>query len=1001
MSTNRRTFLKGLAAVGSLSVFTYGYGETLSEMVTPVYHRKEPVPIDFDKNGKTVATLCQSCNTRCGIRVRVADGRAVKINGNPYHPNTMKWEPIDYATPVADTIGMNSIICLKGQEGMHWAYDPYRIKTPLKRAGPRGSSKWKPISWDQLITEVTNGGQIFKDLGEDRVVDGFSQVRNMDPIDPSKPELGPKVNQLIVLRGRGQPGRTDFTQRWTRNVIGSINYIPHDAVCAIAVQTGHDIVTDFKVEQMRPDIKNARFIISFGDIFSAGQPSVTPAGSILPERLKSKDLKLVVVDPRAGNAVAHADKWIPIKPVTDGALVMAMIRWVIENNRYNEKYLENPNQKASDADGEPLWTNATHLVIVDPNHKNYRKMLRGDEVGLTTEKDKLVVIAPSTGKPQLADSADRGVIFFDGEVQDKDGKPVKVKSSLQMLKDEAFSKTLAQYSEICEVPVQTITWLANEFTSYGRKVGLLMYRAPATQYNGTYMVMASFMLQMLIGTIHYKGGYLQATATSFTSGRYDLTKFGAVSQKGIVISREKGTYENTTEYKNKVAAGQNPYPAKLNWFPYTHGGLWTEALAGMDQGYPYKAKIVLTYFGNPVYSLPAGHRYIDMFMDPEKVPLHIALDNFITETSHLADYIVPDLTWLEGNMGIMNPYPPNHAKWMGVRVPAIEPMTDKTSDGVPISTDAFLIDVTKKMKIPGAGDNQIPGPDGKSYPLNRAEDYYIRSIVNLAYNGKVPNASDDEVRYVEDNYPVSFVDYAKSILSQEEYRKFVYVVARGGHFEKPGVGFTGEIHKYGAKMLLQFYSEKLATARQSITGDYYKGTATWMEAKDMKGRILDEIDKDYPMVMVGYKMAQHTQSRTMYEKWALELYPENFIEISEDDSAKLNLKTGDMAKVESASDSLTGKVKVTKRIKPGIIAISHHYGHWMWGAADHDIDNAAQTVTNTEKVQGNVLIGDPSRGRGIWGSKVMRVDDTTKAPVVDPIAGCSPTGGVRVKVTKV
>lgn len=1014
MDESKRRFIKGAVAAGSLAVFTVGSVDPIEGLLFPQYKFKEPIPTELDRGQilvsgipvatgrqKFVATLCQSCNTRCGIRVRVVDGRAVKIDGNPYHPNTMRWEPIDYATPAADSIVRKGVICLKGQEGMHWTYDPYRIRTPLKRAGPRGAGKWKPIGWDQLITEVTLGGQIFKELGEDRVVEGFAQVRSFDPIDPDNLELGPKANQLVILRGRGQPGRVEFISGWLNRVYGSINFLPHDGVCAIAVQTGHDIVTDYKVEQMRPDIKNARFLVSFGDIYSAGQPSVTPAGSIIPGRLKSKDLKMVVVDPRAGNAVAHADAWIPVKPRTDGALVMGMIRWVIENKRYNEKYLENPNQRAAEADGEPTWTDSTHLVVVDSNHKNYRKKLRGDELGLTAEKDKFVVIDPGTGKPQLFDQTDKGTLFFDGEVLDKDAKPIKVKSSLLLLKDEAFSKTLQQWGEICGVQASTIASLSNEFTSYGRRVGLLMYRAPATQYNGTYMVMASLMLQMLIGTFNYKGGYLRATGIGWTTGRYDLTKFGSASAKGVRISREKYAYENTSEYQRKIGAGQNPYPAKLSWFPLTHGGLWTEALAGIDQGYPYKAKIVIEYFANPIYSLPAGHKFIETFKDPNKVPLHIAIDNFISETSSLADYIVPDLTWLEGNMGIMNPYPPNHTPWMGVRVPAVEPLTDRTPDAVPIDAEAFFIDVAKKMKLPGVGENVIPGSDGKGYSLNRAEDYHIRAIVNLAYQAKVPDASDADILYVEENYPSSYISYAKKILSSEEWRKFAYVIARGGYFEKPALGFDGEIHKYGLKMLLQFYSEKLASTKHAITGEYFKGTATWLPAQDMKGRDLDQLDRDYPMVMVGYKMGQHTQSRTMYQKWALELYPENYVEISEEDASEMKLQTGDIVKLESASDSTQGKVKVTKRIRPGVIAIAHHYGHWQWGSTDATIEKAVDSMASPEKVKGNLVEGDPSRGRGIWGNKLMRVDDTTKAPLVEAISGCSPTSGVRVRLSKI
>src|SRR3989304_1387974 len=127
---NRRNFLKGIAAVGSLGVFAYGYGDTLGEMITPTYKEKNPVPTDLDSEVKTVSTLCQACNTRCGIKVRVVDGRAVKINGNPYHPNTTKWEPVKYDTPVSETRGLNTPLCSKAQGALQWTYDPFRIKTP-------------------------------------------------------------------------------------------------------------------------------------------------------------------------------------------------------------------------------------------------------------------------------------------------------------------------------------------------------------------------------------------------------------------------------------------------------------------------------------------------------------------------------------------------------------------------------------------------------------------------------------------------------------------------------------------------------------------------------------------------------------------------------------------------------------------------------------------------------------------------------------------------------
>src|SRR3990172_5812338 len=86
---------------------------------------------------KWVNTVCQSCPGGCGIRVRLINGRAVKIDGNPYHPvNRGK-------------------LCPKGQAGLQILYNPDRIKNPLLRDGPKGSNKWKNITWDEAIQTVS------------------------------------------------------------------------------------------------------------------------------------------------------------------------------------------------------------------------------------------------------------------------------------------------------------------------------------------------------------------------------------------------------------------------------------------------------------------------------------------------------------------------------------------------------------------------------------------------------------------------------------------------------------------------------------------------------------------------------------------------------------------------------------------------------------------------------------------------------------------------------
>ncbi|MBI4874847.1 MAG: molybdopterin oxidoreductase, partial [Acidobacteria bacterium] len=111
-----------------------------------------------------IYTTCLQCNTGCEIKVKIQDGLAVKIDGNPYAPRTL--DPhIDWQTPVTQVARLNGVICPKGQAGIQTAYDPYRVVKVLKRAGQRGEGKWVTVPFDQAVREIVDGGALFPQDG--------------------------------------------------------------------------------------------------------------------------------------------------------------------------------------------------------------------------------------------------------------------------------------------------------------------------------------------------------------------------------------------------------------------------------------------------------------------------------------------------------------------------------------------------------------------------------------------------------------------------------------------------------------------------------------------------------------------------------------------------------------------------------------------------------------------------------------------------------------------
>ena len=148
----RSQFIKSSALLGGSSILLNKFDKAYAKIEEDGY--------ELAKAENIINSVCLQCNTGCGIKVKLLDGLAVKIDGNPYSPWTM-WPHIPSKTSIQDAAAIDGHICPKGQSGIQTLYDPYRIRRVLKRAGKRGENKWVSISLDQAVKEIVNGGEIF------------------------------------------------------------------------------------------------------------------------------------------------------------------------------------------------------------------------------------------------------------------------------------------------------------------------------------------------------------------------------------------------------------------------------------------------------------------------------------------------------------------------------------------------------------------------------------------------------------------------------------------------------------------------------------------------------------------------------------------------------------------------------------------------------------------------------------------------------------------------
>jgi tetrathionate reductase subunit A len=704
-------------------------------------------------------------------------------------------------------------------------------------------------------------------------------------------------------------------------------------------------------------------------------------------------LNLAIIDPlmQGGTDVPGKTKWIPIKPSTDGALVMGMMHWIFDNKKYNEKFLECPNIEAAESIGYKSYTNAGHLVIVDENHPNNRSFLRSEDLGL--EGEDFYVIDKNTGKLELNHKVSAAELFYNGEIEGKDGK-IKVATSLYLLNQGVRRHSIEEYAEICGIPSIEIEALAKEFASHGHKVAVDTLGG-TNSTNALPFTVALWLLPALMGSYNMKGGMAISGPSfkAFAEGpKYDLSTFeGQVKPSGVKISREQFHYENTTEYKNKMEQGKNPYPSKLPW--HTNGmSLDGQAMFSALNKYPYQCKILVNCFANPMYGTPGLYQetMIEEIKKTSNIPLIISVDIAMGETTAFADYIVPDTSVYE--QWAMVPVRANiNTQMTAVRYPIIEPATPKVgTSNQPISMETYLIEVAKKIEMPGFGDDAIKDADGKLWPLNTREDYFMKAVANMAYDGDVVGDISEEDNKITglDSIPKDWEEAVKA----DELSAVKNIIAKGGKFESDTNCHDGEFMKYVSPDKICFYSENLANSKNSITGSYNEGSPVWIPEVLADGTLVNEVysSEEYPFSICSSKSKLRGISMLNNCPTLQVLSDKNYIEINVLDANELGLKDGQKVRIESPTNEAEGVLKIKEGVSRGTLGISFGYGKWEYGSKDATID-------------GKVVEGEAIRSAGTATNPLSMADKSVgeKYGLSDVVSGTHNRSGIRAKIVQI
>lgn len=1050
---SRRDFLKCTAFLGGAIALGLA-GPKASKLLEKA---QAGVPLDtaelyeLAKAENVIYSVCLQCHTACPIKGKLMDGVLVKIDGNPYSPQNLL-PHIRYATDPKVAVLVDGRLCPKGQAGVQSLYDPYRIRKVLKRAGPRGSDRWKTIPFEQAIDEIVNGGRLFADVPgeENRYVPGLKDLWALrDPklassmgadakavaagkmslaafrlkypqaervlIDPAHPDLGPINNQFVFLAGRIEHGRKEFSKRWLNQGFGSVNWFEHTTICEqshhIAFQQMTHQYKDGKWSggktHFKPDALHSEFIVYFGTSPFEANFGPTNMTEKITSGLAGGRLKIVVVDPRLSKTAARAWKWLPIKPGTDAALALAIAREMIESGRYDEAFLRHANKAAASTAGEKAWTNATYLVKIGDDGQP-GALLRASEVGLAAPAGTGVApehafVVMVGGRPTAVVPEDNANAVDGDLMVDTTLNGIRVKSAFLLYRELAASRTTAEWAEVCGIDVDDIRAVARELGAHGKRSAVELYRGPVQHTNGYYNAQAIIALNLLVGNVSWRGGIGTGGSHWHEDGSKSGQPFlltamhpGALTPFGIKLTREGARYEESTLF-----AG---YPAKRQWFPFTNN-VYQEVIPSAAAGYPYPIKALFLHMGTPGYATPAGHKQIEVLRDVEKIPLFFACDIVIGETSMYADYLFPDLSIWE-RWGTPHTSPDVQVKVSKVRQPMVAPLTETVTvfgRQMPISMESIMLAIAEKLGLPGYGkDGFGPGQDFY-YP----EDYYLRMVANIAAGDapgeRVPPADTDEMelfRRARRHLPSTVFDEKrwKAAVGADLWPHVVTVLNRGGRFEDFEKAYNGEYLGHPWSGMFSLYVENVAMARDAMTGRPFSGLPIHELVKDAGGRPV--VQDGYDFHLITFKEIWGGQSRTPGNYWAqASLMPENPIFMNREDAQRLGIREGQVVTLVSRTNpdgvwdlgnglkvAIAGRVKLVEGLRPGVVAVSWHYGHWAYGASDVVIDGVR-------------VRGDRRRGGGLCPNAVMLVDDRLgDVCLTDPIGGSASFYDTRVRV---
>jgi DMSO reductase family type II enzyme molybdopterin subunit len=825
---------------------------------------------------------------------------------NVYVKDGLVWreeQAADYPQIRPDVPDFNPRGCQKGACFSERMYDPARVRYPLKRAGERGSGRWKRISWEQALSEIADSMvTTIVDEGTDRI------IWDQGPGITTGPQTAGQARLSFLLDSTSLDMNTEIGDghRGVGETFGKILF-----------------------ERSADDYFFSDMIVCWGS-----NPYYTqiPNAHFLTEA-RYNGAQIVCITPDFNPSSIHADLWVPVKPGGDAALGLGICHVLVEEGLVDRAFV------TEQTDLPLLVRDDTGLFL---RESDLRK--GGDEEELQLlDAARGVVPAP---RRSLALGELRPELEGATEVTLHDGTRVGVRTVYARLREHLADYVPERAAALCGTPAPMIRDLAHRFAA-AKAASMVTTSNFGKAYHGNLTERTQALVYALTGNYGKKGSGFVGFPFLTQDGleRFILGAFpgpvraliGTMRWAQAARLRWKGFTDEMIVYEQSREAFATGAQTSGAMFWYVHGGLLEASerlqewdphlkrpirevlLESLDKGWQYvwpkpgnDPRVMFSLVSNPLRRIRSYPLLLEHLWP--KLRTIVNIDWRMTSSGLWSDYVLPAAAWYERT----------EHKWVTPLMPFIH------AGGKATSFYEAKSDWEIFSRLAEAVDAAAAARGVTSFRDRNGNERSFEGLYDgFSSGGRYGHTDDDAVAaaIIEQSTNLDGVEWDE--LKRKGWARFTSLGDSLG-----SIGTQADVPPDDTITPLTYHVvDKKPYPTLSRRMQFYLDQALYVEMGEQLPTHKDPplAGGDHPLILTGGHTRWSIHSAWRDDKLMLQLQRgEPAMWMSAEDAAARGIADGDRVKVWNDLDAFEIIAKVAPAVRPGEVIVYHAWENFQF-----------------------------------------------------------------------